>query len=320
MYIEFLLIVVGFFLLIKGADLLVTGTSNIAKRFNIPEIIIGLTIVSIGTSVPELFVSLKSALNGYSDMALGNVIGSNITNLLLILGTSAIIKPIEFNRQARLIELPLCLIITIIFALMCNIGSGISRIDAIILMFMLIGYIVYLSIMAIKGNEFDGEHKLFHLGFRKNFDRRVIKDIIFTIFGIVGLKFGGDFVVNNAVSVAEYFKLSEKIISVTILAVGTSLPELVTSVSAAIKGKSDIAIGNIIGSNIFNILLIIGMSSMISPITFNASYNIDLIILTIAMLFLALFPYLPPKNEVSRSNGIVYVVMYALYLVSIFIW
>ena len=320
MYIEFLLIVVGFFLLIKGADLLVTGTSNIAKRFNIPEIIIGLTIVSIGTSVPELFVSLKSALNGYSDMALGNVIGSNITNLLLILGTSAIIKPIEFNRQARLIELPLCLIITIIFALMCNIGSGISRIDAIILMFMLIGYIVYLSIMAIKGNEFDGEHKLFQLGFRKNFDRRVIKDIIFTILGIVGLKFGGDFVVNNAVSVAEYFKLSEKIISVTILAVGTSLPEFVTSVSAAIKGKSDIAIGNIIGSNIFNILLIIGMSSMISPITFNVSYNIDLIILTIAMLFLALFPYLPPKNEVSRSNGIVYVVMYALYLVSIFIW
>ena len=323
MYIEFLLIVVGFFLLIKGADLLVTGTSNIAKRFNIPEIIIGLTIVSIGTSVPELFVSLKSALNGYSDMALGNVIGSNITNLLLILGTAAIIRPIEFNRQARLIELPLCLIITIIFALMCNIGTGISRIDAIVLVFILLAYIVYLSIMAIKGNEFDHEGGPFKFSFRsihKNFDKKVFKDILFTVIGILGLKFGGDFVVNNAVSVAEYFKLSEKIISITILAVGTSLPELVTSVSAAIKGKSDIAIGNIIGSNIFNILLIIGMSSLISPIIFNISYNIDLIILTIAMLFLALFPYLPPKNEVSRSNGIAYVIMYVLYLVSIFIW
>ena len=211
----------------------------------------------------------------------------------------------------------------IIFALMCNIGTGISRIDAIVLVFILLAYIVYLSIMAIKGNEFDHEGGPFKFSFRslhKNFDKKVFKDILFTVIGILGLKFGGDFVVNNAVSVAEYFKLSEKIISVTILAVGTSLPELVTSVSAAIKGKSDIAIGNIIGSNIFNILLIIGMSSLISPITFNISYNIDLVILTIAMLFLSLFPYIPPKNEVSRSNGIAYVIMYVLYLVSIFIW
>lgn len=322
MYIEFLLIVVGFFLLIKGADLLVTGTSNIAKRFNIPEIIIGLTIVSIGTSVPELFVSLKSALNGYSDMALGNVIGSNITNLLLILGMAAIIKPIEFNRQARLIELPLCLIITIIFALMCNIGTGISRIDAIVLVFILLAYIVYLSIMAIKGNEFDHEGGPFKFSFRslhKNFDKKVFKDILFTVIGILGLKFGGDFVVNNAVSVAEYFKLSEKIISVTILAVGTSLPELVTSVSAAIKGKSDIAIGNIIGSNIFNMTFIIGIASLIKPITYNISYNTDLLILFAATVLLFLFQYIPPKKMMSRRNGFMYLICYILYMIKVFV-
>ena len=157
------------------------------------------------------------------------------------------------------------------------------------------------------------------IGLDKSFSNKTIKNIILIILGIVGLKFGGDFVVNNAVNIAQMFNISEKVISLTILAIGTSLPELVTSVTAAIKGNSDIAIGNIIGSNIFNILLILGVSSVIKPITFNSSYNMDLSILCISTVILALFPIIPPKNKMSRANGLIYVLMYGAYMTMLFL-
>ena len=239
------LIVLGFIFLIKGADLLVDGASNVAKKFHIPEIIIGLTIVSIGTSLPELFVSIKSAIGGYPDMAIGNVIGSNIANLLLILGVSTIIKAITFKRETRLIEMPICLGVSIIFMTLCNIGQDVTRMDAGILVALFIMFIIYTIVMAKKGEEFDKEDEEEEVPEAKS-SSSTIKDIINIIIGIVLLKFGGDFTVDNAVNVANFFGLSEKLISVTILAVGTSLPEFVTSVSAAIKGKSDIEIGNIL--------------------------------------------------------------------------
>ena len=306
------LIVLGFILLIKGADLLVEGASNVAKKFHIPEIIIGLTIVSIGTSLPELFVSIKSAMGGYPDMAIGNVVGSNIANLLLILGVSTIIKPISFKRETRLIEMPICLAVSIIFMIICNIGQDVTRIDATILLILFILFIIYTVVMAVKGEEFDKEDGE-QVQDNKN-TGSTIKNILYIILGIVLLKFGGDFTVDNAVNVANFFGLSEKLISVTILAVGTSLPELVTSVSAAIKGKSDIAIGNILGSNIFNMLFIIGVSALIKPITYNLSYNIDMIFVLVATAVLAIFPIIPPKNKMSRGNGIVYVILYGIYL------
>mgnify|MGYP004522989959 FL=1 len=310
MFLSAILIIIGFVLLIVGADLLVDGASGIAKKFHIPEIIIGLTIVSIGTSMPELFVSITSAIDGYSDMALGNVIGSNLSNLLLILGLSALIRPVVFQKETRIYEIPMCLIFTIIFIILCNTSNTISRPESIILLALFVLFIGYTIYMGKR----ESQKEILEIKTEETKNNNTIKNILLVILGIIGLKIGGDLAVNNAVKVAQYFNISEKIISLTILAVGTSLPELMTSVTAAIKENSDIAIGNIIGSNIFNMLLIIGVSSFIKPISFNISYNMDLSILVISTMILALFPIIPPKNKMSRMNGLVYVVLYAVYL------
>lgn len=324
-----LLVILGFILLIKGADFLVDGSSSIAKRFHIPEIVIGLTIVSIGTSLPELFVSVTSALGGKSDMALGNVIGSNICNLLLILGISSSISPLKLKRETRLIEIPLCLIYTIIFLVMCNTSNLITKPESITLLILFLAFISYTIVMGIKGEKFDEEkdENVAKNQINKNEDNsnkvneksenkkkfNMLKNISLIALGIVMLKFGGDFVVENATNIAKYFSISEQIISLTIVAIGTSLPELVTSVVAAIKGNSDISIGNILGSNIFNMVFIIGIASFINPIAYSSLYNIDMAILIVANIILAFFPIIPPKNEMSRSNGIVYIIMYIVY-------
>ncbi len=305
------LIIIGFIFLIASADLLVDGSSGIAKKFHIPEIIIGLTIVSIGTSMPELFVSITSALEGHSDMSIGNIIGSNLSNLLLILGLSAIIKPVVFQKETRLYEIPMCLFFTIALMIFCNTNNGISRIEGIVLLLLFcvfLGYTIFMGIKESKTNLEKDENK------EEEKNNSILKNIILVILGIIGLKVGGDLTVDNAVNVANYFNISEKIISLTILAIGTSLPELVTSVTAAIKGNSDIAIGNIIGSNIFNILLILGVASIIKPITYNITYNFDISILLVATVILALFPFIPPKDKMSRVNGIIYFLMYIAYL------
>ncbi len=319
MILSIFLIIIGFILLIKGADFLVEGSSNIAKKFHIPEIIIGLTIVSIGTSMPELFVSVTSALEGRSDMSIGNVIGSNIANLLLILGLATVIRPIKFQKETRLIEMPICLIITIIFMIFCNTGTGISKPEAIVLLILFIIFILYTIIMGKKGEEFDKEDTILELRTEEE-KISIFKSIIYIALGIVGLKIGGDLSVDNAVIIAEKIGISEKIISLTILAIGTSLPELVTSVTAAIKGNSDIAIGNIIGSNIFNMLLIIGVSAFINPILYNTSYNLEMVILILGILLLSLFPIIPPKNQMNRLNGLIYLIMYVVYMVILFIF
>lgn len=314
MLVSVLLILLGFAFLIKGADFLVEGASNLSKRFHIPEIIIGLTVVSIGTSMPELFVSITSAIDGYPDMAVGNVVGSNVCNMLLILGLSSIIRPIEFKKETRLIEIPICLAVTIIFMILSNVNQDISRIEASILIFLFMAFIIYTIFMAKKGEKFDkkeleeGEKRL------EEIKSPAWKDILYILIGIIGLKIGGDLTVNHSVNIANIFNISEKIISVTILAIGTSLPELVTSVTAAFKGKSDIAIGNIIGSNIFNMLLIIGVSSIINPIKYNLTYNVEMYLLIFATIILAVFPIIPPKNKMDRLNGITFLLLYGLYL------
>ena len=313
MFLSVILIIIGFVLLIVGADILVDGSSGMAKKFHIPEIIIGLTIVSIGTSMPELFVSITSALDGYSDMAIGNIIGSNISNLLLILGLSATIKPVIFQKETRLYEIPMCLFVTIILMIFCNTNGGISKIEAIGLLVLFCAFIGYTIYMGKR----ESQKEIVEIKTEEK-ENSIIKNIIFVLLGICGLKIGGDLVVNNAVNVANHFNWSEKLISLTILAIGTSLPELVTSVTAAIKGNSDIAIGNIIGSNIFNILLIIGVSALITPITYNFSYNFDFSVLIVSSIILAIFPFIPPKDKMSRFNGIVYLLIYIAYLVALF--
>lgn len=315
MIINILLILIGFVLLIKGADLLVEGASGIAKKFHIPEIIIGLTIVSIGTSMPELFVSITSAVKNLEDISLGNVIGSNICNLLLILGLSATINPIIFKKETKMFEIPMNLGITILFLILCNIGNQVSRIDGIILLVAFIAFITYTIVMAKKGNDLNNNEDIE----TDKKPRKAIWDIVFILLGIIALKFGGDFVVDNAEAIAKTFNISEKIIGLTIVAIGTSLPELVTSVTAAIKKNSDIAIGNIIGSNIFNFLFIIGVASSINPINYNTSYNLQMAILLVATFVLGLFPHTDRKDEMTQSNGITYLMLYALYMVVLFV-
>ena len=309
MFVSILFIIIGFIGLIKGADFLVEGASNIAKKFNIPEIIIALTIVSIGTSMPELFVSLTSGIDGLSDVSIGNVVGSNIANLLLILGISAIIRPIAVKKETKFVEIPVCFITTLIFWTFCNLGGNITRLDGIVFVALFLLFIVYTIIIAIKHNQVYSKEK------REPIDKIILfKDIIDIGLGIIALKIGAELTVDNAINISRILNISEKVISVTVLAVGTSLPELFTSVSAAIKGKSDIAIGNIVGSNIFNILLILGVTSIINPLTYNMSFNKDLTLLIISTVLLMIFPFIPKKDEMTRGNGVIYLILYFVYI------
>lgn len=309
MFVSILFIIIGFIGLIKGADFLVEGASNIAKKFNIPEIIIALTIVSIGTSMPELFVSLTSGIDGLSDISIGNVVGSNIANLLLILGISAIIRPIAVKKETKFVEIPVCFITTLIFWTFCNLGGNITRLDGIVFVALFLLFIVYTIIVAIKHNQVYSKEK------REPIDKiSLFKDIIDIGLGIIALKIGAELTVDNAINISRILNISEKVISVTVLAVGTSLPELFTSVSAAIKGKSDIAIGNIVGSNIFNILLILGVTAIINPLTYNMSFNKDLTLLIISTVLLMIFPFIPKKDEMTRGNGVIYLILYFVYI------
>ena len=317
------LIFVGFVLLIKGADFLVNGSVKIAKRLHIPEIIIGLTIVSIGTSMPELIVSVTSALEGHSDMALGNVIGSNICNILLILGLSAVVRPVVFKKETKFIEIPIALAISFVLLLLGNNSGGIERIDGIILVILFALFIAYTIFMGIRESKEEIEKEIHEEEESKEMIEPerfgVLKAIALIAGGIVALKYGGDLVVNAACEVARVLGISEKVISLTIIAIGTSLPELVTSVMAAFKGESDIAIGNIIGSNIFNILLILGVGAIITPMTYSLSYNIDMAILIVATVLLALYPFTGKKDTMTRTNGAICLVLYAGYMVTLFI-
>ncbi len=322
MLINFILIIIGFILLIKGADFLVDGASEIAKKFHIPEIVIGLTIVAIGTSMPELVVSITSALEGHSDLAIGNVVGSNIANMFLILGACSIIRPLVFKKETRIFEIPFTIFATILLFFLCINGTEenintIIRPEGIILLVFCIIFIIYNLIMAKKGEKFDQENNLIEI---KTSDTKIVsiwKSILEIVIGIVGLKIGGDLVVNGSVEIARLIGISEKLISLTIVAFSTSLPELITSIAATRRGETDMAIGNIIGSQIFNILLIIGLSATLFPISYSKSYDSDIILLIIGSIVLALFPYIGKKNQMTRGNGIIFVLTYILYLIEI---
>lgn len=320
MYIEIFLIIVGFYLLIKGADILVEGAESIAKRFHIPEIVIGLTVVSVGTSLPELFVSIKSALEGVSDIAMGNVIGSNIANLLLVLGLAGLVRPMKFHKTVRKIDIPILLAVTVLFVVLANINADISKIDSIIFLIALVCFIGYTIVLAKKTDEQEEENENEAMALLKK-DKIIndIKSCAYIIGGILGLKFGGDFIVNNSINIASSFGISEKIIGLTIISIGTSLPEVVTVIVAARKGDSDIAIGNVIGSNIFNILMILGLTGVILPINYLKTYNIQTGILLLATVMLLIYPYVGRKNEMTRIKSAIYVMLYIVYMATVFI-
>ena len=304
-------IAIGFLMLMLGAQWLVDGASTFARKYHIPEIIIGLTIVSIGTSMPELMVSLTSAISGHADISIGNVIGSNLCNLMLILGLTSLIVPLVFSKTTKKYDIPIMIASTILVFIVANLDATISRFDGLILSAVFICFIVYTIKLAKKS-----------MTDLKNSDTNVTKkDILISFFkvvlGILLLKYGADISVDNAVSVATILGVSEKVIGVTIVAIGTSLPELITSVVAGIKGEIDIAIGNIVGSNIFNLLFILGASSIISPIAYSLSYNTEFILLIIVSFLLLVFANFGKKNTMTRFNGLLYHLIYSGYMASL---
>ncbi len=317
MIIEVVLILVGFVLLIKGADFLVDGACNIAKKFRIPEMVIALTIVSIGTSLPELVVSLGSAINGHSDISIGNVVGSNIANLFLILGSCAIIKPLIYKKQTKYIENFINMGATTLLFVVANglVNQNIiTRSEGFILLLCAIAFICYNLYMAKNAKKIS-KKSIEKASFIELKKINIWKSIFMIILGIILLKLGGDFVVDNAVLLAKRLGLSQKLIGLTIIAISTSLPELLTSVTASFKGETDMAIGNILGSQMFNVFLIIGSSAAISPINYSLSYNKDIVLLMFGTLFMCLNPFFGKKDTMTRLNGITFVSVYVIYII-----
>ncbi len=310
--VTYVLFIIGFVLLIKGADLLVDGASSIAKKLKISAIVIGLTIVAFGTSMPELIVNIFASVNGNTEIAIGNILGSNIANILLILGISAIIYPLATKRNTVWKEIPLSLLAAIILGVMANdmlidgvSFSGLTRIDGIILIAFFIIFLYYtFGIAKISGEATDTNIK--------EFGR--LKSLIYIICGLVGLAVGGKWIVDGAVKIAELFNVSQSLIGLTIVAIGTSLPELATSAVAAYKKQTDIAIGNVVGSNIFNIFWILGVSSMIRPLPFAASAGIDILMTIFASLILFAIMFVGKKHTVERWQGVLMVVIYIGYI------
>ena len=309
---DILWILVGLVMILVGSDWLVDGASGIARRYGISEFIIGMTIVGIGTSMPELVSSAISAIGGHGDMALGNVTGSNVCNVLLILGVTAMISPIGFTRSNIRKDIPFALIVSLflLFVLYNGFGllggvPGISRVDASYLLSFFVIFMIDSFRSAKSGFEEDAEEaKPMPMG----------KAILFILLGLAGLIFGGRLFVDNTVSIAERFHVSEAFISITLMAVGTSLPELATCVVAALKGKNQLALGNVIGSNIFNILLIIGASAVISPFEIKSISTVDMVMMVVPVLMLWLAAFVGKRYRLGRGEGLVFLLVYVGYI------
>ncbi len=303
---QLFILIFGFLLLVKGADFFVDGSSKIAKKFGISELIIGLTIVAMGTSAPETAVSIAAALKGTADISIGNVVGSNILNILIILGISATIRTIKVGKTTIKYEIPFMIAISALLLLL-GLDGTIDFKDGIILWLLFIAYLTYLIIMAKKDKQ------------KKEKKSKVIlwQVILATLGGLALIIVGSDISVDAASKIARYAGLSERFIGLTIVALGTSLPELITSVTAAFKGNNDIAIGNIVGSNIFNILFVIGTSSLILPITFASTFKIDSLVMIGAALLLFICSL--RKQKLDRFSGILMLLSYALYFILVLI-
>ncbi len=319
---NFLLAALGFILLIKGADFLVNGASSLAKRFNVSDIAIGLTVVAMGTSAPELVVNLISGavedkISGANEVVFGNIIGSNIFNIFLILGISSIIYPLTVERNALWKEIPYSILITLIFFFLVNDAmffgakkSGLDTKDGIILLVMFCLFLIYIFLNIRRNQEFEMEDIEVYSN---------LKTTLMIVFGISGLVFGGNLIVDNATSIAKFFEVSDKMIGLTILAAGTSLPELATSAVAAYQKKSDLAVGNIVGSNIFNLLLVLGATSLVhAPLIYTPALNTDLCIIMIGTFMLFIFMFTFNKFKLDRAEGIVYLIGFLTYTYYLF--
>ena len=331
-------------MLIKGAEVLVDGAENIATILKIPKIIIGLTLVSIGTSLPELIISIQSATKGFADISIGNAIGSCICNLLFVLGATTIVRPIFVEEDTRKSDLPISLISIFLIAVFGNFLNKITRYEGILLL-MFLG--IFIFQLFIRMNETDqkdngeiknisdtdnqidltkkqnnnssnfNEKEIKENKKSQNNKKKILKDILFIVGGIILLKYGGDFVVDNSSNVAKIFGLSDRLIGLTIISIGTSLPELITGVVAAINGDEEIAVGNVIVSNILNLLLVLGITAIINPISYTEDFNINIIILFVSSFIIWTISVLKKEHKLGRNEGITMLLSYILYLISL---
>lgn len=319
---DYILLIIGFVLLIKGADFFVDGSSSVAKILKVPTIIIGLTVVAFGTSMPELSVSVTAALRGSNDLAVSNVLGSNIFNLLVVLGCCALVKPVAAKWSLLKKEFPFSILITIILLLVDSDFSIMKVIDGnkgfvlgrwagllFLILFVLYIYATVKSALRSRAEAKDMEEEEYKT-------MSPLKSSIYIVIGLIGIVWGGNLVVDSASNIALTFGWSQTFIGLTIVALGTSLPELVTSVVAARKGENDLAVGNVVGSNIFNILLILGVSSFITPITLDVTAVYDTIILIIASI--VVYVSAISKREIQRKEGILFLVCYFAFFLYVF--
>ena len=298
------LLIIGFVMLIKGADWFVEGASKIADRFGIPQLVIGLTIVAMGTSAPEAAVSISAALKNNAGITIGNVVGSNIMNILLILGITSAITAIKVQNSTVKYEIPFLIAISVLLPILGNVDGNVGRADGAILWLCFVAYLTYLLFMAKKGQAVLEDMP------ESDKNESVFKLILMVVVGGVMIVVGSDVTVDAATVIAKVFGMSDRLIGLTIIAFGTSLPELITSVTAGIKGKADIAVGNIVGSNIFNILFVVGTTALI---TFASNFVIDGSIAVLAAVMLLAFVF--KKQKLDRTGGIVMLVSYAAYFV-----
>lgn len=309
---EVILLIVGFTILIWGANLLVDSASAFAKKMNVPNIVIGLTIVAFGTSAPELVVNLFASINNQSEIVFGNIIGSNIFNILVILGISSIITPIVIKSNSVKYEIPMVILSALVVLVLAgdyifagDYISKISRIDGVVLLIFFIAFMAYNMILVKKG-DFSEEVPV------KEYSKP--KAILFILLGIVFLAVGGKLIVNSSISIAEKLKISQRIIALTIVSIGTSLPELATSVVAARKKNTDIAIGNIVGSNIFNVFFILGISAVINSVPIPQEAIYDLFINLFISILLLIFVFTGKGRQIDRWEGIIFILLYIIYI------
>lgn len=312
------IILVGLAFLILGAELVVRSASNIAKKFYIPEILIGLTIVSIGTSIPELIITIKSAFKGSTDLILGNAIGSNLCNLLLILGIMGLIKPIYIQEETKKFHIPIAFFATIFLLIISILKENrvINSFLGVILIILFIAYIIYPILLdkkrIVKEYKKAKENKDIN-------NRNIFFQLFIILLGLILLKQGGDLVVNRATIIAENYGLSERVIGLTIVAIGTALPELITSIVSTISNNTDIGIGNLIGSSMVNFFLILGIGATIVPIKISEKFIENLFLLTFANILIWSFCYIPKKNIITRIKAFSLVGIFAIYLINLLI-
>ena len=301
------LLIVGFIMLMKGADWFVDSASKIADMFGIPQLVIGLTIVAMGTSMPEAAVSISAAMKGSAEITIGNVLGSNILNILIILGLTSVIRAVSVQKSTIKCEIPFMIAVSVLLTVFGVFDGTVGRLEGGILWVFMIIYLLYLLRMAKNGQPSDDEIPPLS---KKDTPLRLV---LLVLIGVVMIVWGSDITVDAATSLARIFGMSERFIGLTIVALGTSLPELVTSVTAAIKGKPDIAVGNIVGSNIFNILFVVGSTALITPVAYSANFMVDSIVAIAAAVLL--WACVALKKKLNRPAGVVMLLAYAAYFV-----